>query len=1302
MERPESQQDEIVELESAPAQDASQEQVDSPAVAGETESVEDAGSDDVVYDLYSDASTAWVGEQLLDSGTFQHVTVNWASLNLNDSNGIDYLFYDSTDAYWNALVDVTIASESASQLAAGDTSLDLVRKGTRLNLRTQIENNGGAFSGVPQLFYDTNDGDWRPVGAANVPETASGSGCDNSAWTCAVVHDDAGGAWHSSGVAIDPDSGYPILSMLEQSAGDHIIGRYVGSGGNNCGGASTEWSCEVMATHYPGAFGIAVSEQGTIWAASADYDISINKYVGTGGSGCTGSSARWDCLDIHDHTFQTDGVEVAVGKNDDPWIAFGQDDSQEDLVVAHYVGSGGTGCDFSVTSYDCTTVDATGNVGQQVDIVVDNNDVPWIVYWDVTNTEYKVAHHVGSGGNCDDTGGSDAWQCDVISDQRWSAGRPRIDVAPDGQVWAAFIDNAGTGASGNVWLASYVGSGGDCDSDISGASDAWQCDEVVSDANNYDTVDLTFLPDGSPAIAYRHLGDYAIRYAQYVGTGGSGCFTAAWTGCSIVEDDGSIQYGGYLSIVTDAYGTPWIFTTDSNADVWSMRLESEAMGEVTLTASPQSVGTILAESHVDMVSVSDSTGRSDADCLTAGAVWNDGLEIKTAGTMISLPSGSDTPQCSEYSWTIDTSQTTVGETYRFAVAYRMPGVSAAFPATGPKTITEYPMFTVKPSKDSRISKDTTPIFADCDTDTEWGCALVHGLGDMGDENAIVFDNEGDAWIVYHDEAGGDLWVAEYVGSGGTGCSISIWNCTEVITADDVGNDQPSIAVAPDGTIWLAYENATDTSLNVARYVGAGGTGCASAEWTCTEVDNSGTTGRFASIAFAPGGVPWVSYNDGGDLKVARYVGSAGNCGSTEWDCETIETTNNVGSHTAMAISDGGKAWVVHYDATLLSMRVATYVGSGGSCGANDAWDCEEVHSRSSGEILSPSIALDENGDPWVAFNQNDSGQLWVANYRGTSGGNCDTGGDGGSDFWDCTTVDSNGANNGTEPDIAFDSGGNAWVSYHDSTSTQLKYARYVGSGGGCTSSAWDCSVIDNSGVTGADTGLAFDHSGTPWVSYYEAGGTDSLYIAKMHTPPNGLSESRITPSPRSAGSGDSRYRLDPGTHPITNLVQCVAALAFEGYCGLQSGDGQYDSIVTESGEAPLYSYAFRTSSNTELPTIEWTGRSDLAPSTSGDAGDLHLEVYRFGTTNGWEALASDSSASNCDSVDCVISGQPGGTTSEYFEADGGEYWVYVRVYQIPSLGGIDFRTDEFDTYTTGGRLRGGQRFQDEVRTPLGD
>ena len=427
---------------------------------------------------------------------------------------------------------------------------------------------------------------------------------------------------------------------------------------------------------------------------------------------------------------------------------------------------------------------------------------------------------------------------------------------------------------------------------------------------------------------------------------------------------------------------------------------------------------------------------------------------------------------------------------------------------------------------------------------------------------------------------------------------------------------------------------------VATRVGNNQGNCTDTNWECSDIDDT-NVGSDSSLQFSPDGIPFVSFdaNGSGDLRIAQYVGSGGSCSNPAWDCTTIDATDDTGEQTSLSFDRDGNPWVAYEYATGEDLRVAEFIGDGlqSSCAGGSAdWRCYDVNTTVSIE----------------------------------------------------------------DPQIAFDAAGVAMVAYRDSTSNQLEVAQFVGSGGDCDSTQWECTSITTTGSLVVYPGLAFGQNGEAWISHQNLSGDDSLYISKMKLPETPLGSEAGFAGNASAFSGDAQHSLDPGTHPLTNLVQCDANQSFQGYCGLRSDDGYYDTVEAKSGERPLFTYAFRSSINTELPTIEWTGRSSLAPSASGDDGDIHLEIFRYGTTNGWEALASDSSASDCDTVDCVISGQPSGTVSEYFEAEDGEYWVHIRVYQIEGNSSINFRTDEFDTYNTGSRLRGGQRFEDEVRTPF--
>ena len=87
----------------------------------------------------------------------------------------------------------------------------------------------------------------------------------------------------------------------------------------------------------------------------------------------------------------------------------------------------------------------------------------------------------------------------------------------------------------------------------------------------------------------------------------------------------------------------------------------------------------------------------------------------------------------------------------------------------------------------------------------------------------------------------------------------------------------SIAVDATGAPWISYYDIMNGGLVVARHVGSGGTGCASAAWACGTVDTSSNVGSYTSLAFDATGNPWISYRDNANavLKVARYVSSGG-------------------------------------------------------------------------------------------------------------------------------------------------------------------------------------------------------------------------------------------------------------------------------------------------------------------------------------------------------------------------------------------------------------------------------------------
>jgi hypothetical protein len=107
----------------------------------------------------------------------------------------------------------------------------------------------------------------------------------------------------------------------------------------------------------------------------------------------------------------------------------------------------------------------------------------------------------------------------------------------------------------------------------------------------------------------------------------------------------------------------------------------------------------------------------------------------------------------------------------------------------------------------------------------------------------------------------------------------------------------------------------------------------------------------------------------------------------------------------------------------------------------------------------------------------------------------------------------------------------------------------------------------------------------------------------------------------------------------------------------------------------------------------------LAPNTASTAGDIKLQVYRFGTTNAWEDVASNTTSSDCNSDNCTVSGMPSGTPSEYFEGSPGNYVTYFRVYQVKGSSAITFKTDTFHMVMNNTLMRHGSAFRGLIKRP---
>jgi hypothetical protein len=1226
------------------------------------------------------------------------ITVYYEEHSLVSVTGYIWENDDEDNAFGDAYDDNTMQ-------AAGNTAVSDVTVGERLTLRMQLKNTGSAALNDLALFYDRGDGVWTKVKNNTKPTTASGTGCASTDYSCTTI--DGIGTYTS--VALDSD-GNPWLVYGDVNS--LKVARYVGSGGNcDSSGGSDAWQC-----------------------------TTVNN-AGAGGG-----------------TYPS----IAISSSGIPWISF-KDQVNDNLKVAKYVGSGGTGC--IDTAWTCTLIDATNDVGTESSIAIDPNGTPWIAHRDFTDTSLKVAKYVGSGGNCDDTGGSDAWQCTGVDTGGFVGYEPYIAIDPMGAPWVSYAYNIN-----DLRVARYVGTSG------TGCADsAWTCTTIESSGDVGNDSSIAFDPAGNPWISHRDIANDDLRIARYVGSGGTGCASSAWTDCGVVDSTGDVgqnlsmvfgpggnalisyydvteanlklatyvgsggncddtggsdawqcaaidatnDVGDNSSLAVDSSGSLWISyydTTNTNTKIAKL---SNRMGEITTSASPAALaGNAINESHADMSSVSDTSNRDDADC-SGGGTWNNGR--LTTGEEISnlgLPIGSGTAQCTEVAFTIDTSNAIAGTTYRFAVATKDDWRKDKGVWRGPIAISNYPTLTISSTAASaRYTKDIIPIPASACSHADWACERPITGTPWANHMAIAIDPDGNPWVATYDSTDANLMVSHYLGGAttGTGCAINTWSCQTLESTNDVG-ELVSIALGPDGNPWLAYSYSTGSTLKVARYLGGAttGTGCAINTWTCTTIDSVTTGASHTQIRFDNNGLAWIAYSQAStyQLKTARYVGTGGTgCQTSAWTCSVVDSGDVTGRNLSMALDSDGNPWVAFYrdavttcnssPATECTLQVARYLGgatNGTGCTAN-TWTCTTIVSRSPTGSLgnhTTSIAINASGKVWVSY-RSASGYLDMAEYLvgGTTGTGCTT------NTWTCTSVRSSNVDGSYY--LALDINGNPWIPYYASpTGSDLYLARYLGgdtSGTGCAITTWTCELIHSSGSVGNGSAIAFDHSGTPIIASRDNSNGD-MFIARRQLPPSNL---RITPSNNSqsqnAPRSDGRYHLSAGLSP-RSTSSCSGVANLLGLCGIASDDSSFDGITATNGK-PMFNFAVKNSSPASVPTITWIGRTNIAPNTASTAGDLVLQVYNH-TTRAWETLATDSTSSDCNTVDCSLSGNvPGVQQYSYYEGDSsGSYWLSVRVWQYENASAETLKTDAFSTVfeNTGSQLRGGNRFLNSLES----
>jgi len=224
------------------------------------------------------------------------------------------------------------------------------------------------------------------------------------------------------------------------------------------------------------------------------------------------------------------------------------------------------------------------------------------------------------------------------------------------------------------------------------------------------------------------------------------------------------------------------------------------------------------------------------------------------------------------------------------------------------------------------------------------------------------------------------------------------------------------------------------------------------EWTTVESTNN--VGQDSSIALDSNGYAHISYRDTTNYDL-RY------CNNTlgYWTCTALDiTTNSEGYETSIAIDSNDKVHISHRDSSTSDLRYCTNAQGTWSCTAVDTVGNVGAHS---------SIAIDKNDKVHISH-RNYTGSYSSLRYCNNTFGT-----------WTCTNVEVGASGIGSLgwfSSIAIDSNNKVHISHQNFTGYVLRYCNN-------TLGYWTCTNVEKGGSIGLDTSIAIDSNDKVHISH---------------------------------------------------------------------------------------------------------------------------------------------------------------------------------------------------------------------------
>ncbi len=656
-----------------------------------------------------------------------------------------------------------------------------------------------------------------------------------------------------------------------------------------------------------------------------------------------------------------------------------------------------------------------------------------------------------------------------------------LAIAPDGTPYVAWQDDSSGNDdiyirrwNGTAWVEVGVGSASGEGVSKSPIAALFPC--------------LAIAPDGTPYLAWMEFapGDnWDIYIRRWNGTAWVEVGTGSASGGGISNNGGNSTYP---SLAVDPSGMPYVAWADNssgNVEIYVRRWNGTAWVEVG-AGSASGGGISHSEGESSEPSMAIAPDGTPYVAWQDGDIWGREIFIRRWNGTEWEEVGAGSASGGGISQTDDS----VSNSPSLAIA-----------SNGTPYVAWYEWIS---SEDDEVyvRRWNGTAWVEVGTGSASGGGISNNNGWSG-EPSLAIAPDGKPAVAWPDDSSGNdeiyllrwsgtAWVEVGLNSAGRGSGIS---------RNQGDSDSPCLALTPNGTPYVAWEDWSegDLEIYVRRWNGTAwvevGAGSASGGGVS---NNEGVSGE-PSLAIAPDGTPYLAWSDdsseSGEIYVRRWNGTAWvevGAGSASGG----GVSNNAGwsGEPSLAIAPNGNLYIAWRDDSSGNdeiyvrrwngtawVEVGAGSANGGGISNDEGW---------SGE---PSLAIAPNGNLYIAWHDDSSGndEIYVRRWNGTAWVEVGAGSAGGGGI-------SHSEGESRAPSIAIAPDGTPYVAWEDwSEGNDEIYVRrwngtaWVEVGAG---SAGGGGISHNEGVSG-DPSLDIAPDGTPYLAWRDdSSGNDEIYV----------------------------------------------------------------------------------------------------------------------------------------------------------------------------------------------------------------